>query len=93
MEKRSQVIALYRFIQRKIVKDIEISQSTVSRILKHYAHYETVVSKRKDKCGRKPKTSPKDDRKLIRESKTNPRLTCIELQNIMEQSGCSIYPQ
>ena len=44
----------------------------------------------KGKCGRKRKTTKRDDAKLLRDSKINPRKTSEELKRDLDESGVQV---
>jgi len=46
-----------------------------------------VSPRRKEKCGRKPNTTPKDDAQLIRNSNKNPRKKSFDLQKDLAHAG------
>ncbi|KAJ4441738.1 hypothetical protein ANN_11596 [Periplaneta americana] len=47
---------------------------------------------KKGNCGRKRKTSPADDRLIVRKSKLNPRLTAVDLtRELMATTGANIH--
>ncbi|KAJ4445714.1 hypothetical protein ANN_12399 [Periplaneta americana] len=48
--------------------------------------------RKKGNCGRKRKTSPADDRLIVRKSKLNPRLTAVDLtRELMATTGANIH--
>ena len=68
IENRSKIIALSKsagMSQRNIVLQLGITQSTVCRVLKYQAAFNTLVANRKVKYGRKRKSSSVDDRNLL----------------------------
>lgn len=82
-EQRQRIIALALHSsksQAEIAKDIGVSQPTVSRIIRRHHQTGSVEPQRKGRCGRKRKTTPRDDKKLLRKSLCNPRLTAIDLK-------------
>ena len=60
---------------REMSKIVGVSISTISRTMKTKKETGSVTPKRKGKCGRKRKTTPRDDAYLIRESVKDPRKT------------------
>ncbi|KAK9751429.1 hypothetical protein QE152_g5027 [Popillia japonica] len=60
-------------IQRDIAKECKVSLGAVNKILKLNRDTGTIEVNRKGKCGRKRKTTPRDEAFIIRESKLNPR--------------------
>jgi len=64
---REGVLTLYRYCQktsREIAGMVGMSQSTVCRIIRRFKETGTTSPRRKGKCGRKCKTSAKDDKML-----------------------------
>ena len=82
--KRSKVLTLLQYSdksQREIAKLCSVNQSTVSRVKKHYIATGSLSPLRQGKCGRKRKTSERDDRYLMLESIKNPKKTSDQLMN------------
>ena len=82
--KRSKILTLLQYSvksQREIAKLCSVNQSTVSRVKKHYIATGTLSSLRQGKCGRKRKTSERDDRYLMLESIKNPKKISEQLMN------------
>lgn len=74
--KRSKVITLHEHTslnQRQIAKQCESSLGSVNKIIKLKNQTKSVSPKRKVLCGRKRKTTDKDDAILIINSKLNPQ--------------------
>ena len=69
---------------------VGVSQKSVSRIIKLQDATGFVTPKRKGKCGRKRKTTPKDDLILVRNSKKDSRKTSFDLQKDLESAGVRI---
>ena len=67
-----------------------MGQTTVARIIRQFKETGSLTPKRKGKCGRKRKTTPKDDSYLIRKSKLDPRKTSSDLQKDLASSGVEI---
>ena len=69
---------------------MDVNQSTGSRILKQARTTGTLAPKRKEKCGRKRKTLTRDDIRLLRESKEDPRKTSDMLRKDLLSSGVNV---
>ena len=65
---------------RDVAGIVGVRQSTLSRIKRRFEEIGTVSSKRKEKCGRKSKTSTKDDKMLQRLSGTDSKKTISDLK-------------
>ena len=74
----------------EISKIVGVSISTISRIMKMKKETGSVTPKRKGKCGRKRKTTPKDDAYLIRESVKDPRKTSDAIKTTLGEKGIEI---
>ena len=91
--KRASIISLWsntQLSQRDIARRFGVNQSMVSRLLKQVAKTGSGSPQRKGKCGRKQKTSPRDDIFLIRQSKLDPRKTSFDLQRDLSHTGKQI---
>ena len=91
--KRASIISLWsntQLSQRDIARRFGVNQSTVSRLLKQVAKTGSGSPQRKGKCGKKRKTSPRDDIFLIRQSKLDPRKTSFDLQRDLAHTGKQI---
>ena len=74
--KRSKILTLLQYSdksQQEIAKFCSVNQSTVSQVKKHYIATGSLSPLRQEKCGRKRKTSERDDRYLMLESIKNPK--------------------
>ncbi|KAJ4427681.1 hypothetical protein ANN_25330 [Periplaneta americana] len=94
--KRSKIITLAEhssMTQRQIAAECHIGLATVNSIIKRYRETESITpQKKKGNCSRKRKTSPADDRLIIRKSKLNPRLTAVDLtRELMATTGANIH--
>lgn len=92
-KKRSKVITLNEhtsMTQRQIAEECGISLGAVNRIIKQKLNLGTISPQRKGHCGRKRKTTTKDDVILLRNSKINPQKTSIDLKKDLESSGVHI---
>ena len=78
------------FLKKKIAETVGVSLGAVNRILKQSKETGNVERKRKWKCERKRKTTKRDDAKLLRDSKRNPRKTMEELKRDLDESGVQI---
>ena len=67
-----------------------VSLGAVNRILKQSKETGNVEIRRKGKCGRKRKTTKRNDAKLLRDSKRNPRKTSKELKRDLDESSVQI---
>ena len=88
--KRASILALLNHCQkssREIAELVGSSQSTVSRIICSFENTGSALSKRKAKCGRKSKTSVRDDKMLLRLSIEDPRKTSSDLKRDMMDYG------
>ena len=80
--KRSQIVTLSVYChktQREIAKICKVSQRAVCNILKLKKFTGFVSPKRRGRCGRKRKTSARDDRKILSESVKYPRKTSDQI--------------
>ncbi|KAJ4447111.1 hypothetical protein ANN_09111 [Periplaneta americana] len=93
--KRSKIITLAEqssMTQRQIAAECHIGLATVNSIIKRYRETGSITTQRKGNCGRKRKTSPADDRLIVRKSKLNPRLTAVDLtRELMATTGANIH--
>ena len=74
--KRTKILTLHEHTaknQCEIASIVGLNQSTASQILKQARTTGTLSPMRKEKCGRKRKTSTRDNIRLLRESKKDPR--------------------
>ena len=91
--KRASILTLRKNTEktyREISKLVGVSISTISRIMKMKKETGSVTPKPKGKCGRKRKTTPKDDAYLIRESVKNPRKTSDAIKTTLGEKGIEI---
>ncbi|KAJ4447397.1 hypothetical protein ANN_09403 [Periplaneta americana] len=93
--KRSKIITLAEhssMTQREIAAECHIGLATVNSIIKRYRETGSITPQKKGNCGRKGKTSPADDRLIVRKSKLNPRLTAVDLtRELMATTGANIH--
>ena len=69
-KKRASVLTLRENIEKtykKISKIVDVSISTISRVVKLKKETGSVTQKRKGRCGHTRKTTPRDDVYLIRQ--------------------------
>ena len=93
LEIRSKIVTLSEYTnlsQRKIASECSVSVGAVNNILKLHKSTGSIRPRRKGKCGRKKKTSARDDAMIIRMSKFNPRKTSHELKVDIEGAGVCI---
>lgn len=93
LRKRSKIVTLSEYSdksQREIARICNVSQGTVSNILRLYKESGTLSPKRVGHCGRKKITSKRDDRYLIHQSKTNPRKTSDSLKQDLASHGAVV---
>lgn len=92
--KREKIITLSEhtsMTQRDIAKNCLVSLGAVNKLLKQKRETGSVEVKRKGKCGRKRKTTHRDECLLLRNSKLNPRKTSFDLQQDLEKAGVKIH--
>lgn len=92
-KKRSRIISLAEhteYTQRNIASLVGVSQKSVSRIIKQNEETGSFTPKRKGRCGRKRKTTPRDDAVIIRNSKLDPRKSSFELQKDLQHAGVEV---
>ena len=82
--KRASIVTLHQYNQASsgdISKKISLPQTSVSRIIRQYQTTESVSLKQKGKCGRKRKTTAKNDAYILKKSKQDPPKTSVEITN------------
>lgn len=93
--KRSKIITLAEhssMTQRQIAAECHVGLATVNSIIKRYRETGSITPQKKGNCGRKRKTTPTDDRLIVRKSKINPRLTAVDLtREIIDTTGVNIH--
>ena len=83
VNQRQRIIALWRdarFSQRQIARATNIPLSTVNRICKRFEDQGNVNIQRKGRCGPRRKSTPVDDRVILRASMKNPRLNAKDIK-------------
>lgn len=92
-KKRSKIVTLALFCQksqRDIAKTCKVSQKTVSNVIRLYKSTGSVSPRRLGKCGRKRKTTRRDDRRLLQESIRFPKKTSSQLKRDLPQIAGAI---
>ena len=92
-KKRASIIALKEHAGlsiRQISQEMKVAKSTVGDILKRKQDTGESSTLRQGRCGRKRKTTPRDDTVIIRESIKNPKKTSADLQRDLSTSGVNI---
>lgn len=82
--KRASILALHlntKMTQREISEAVNVSKSSVNRVIKRFKDTGTSGPLRKGRCGRRRKTTARTDKKLVRRSLANPRMTAVDLKN------------
>ena len=77
-------------LAKKNRKGLDVKQFTVSRLIKQVAKTGSATSQWKRKCGRKRKTSSRDDIFVMRQSKLDPRKNSLDLQRDVALTGTEI---
>ena len=91
--KQASIITLYFHSQkssREIASIMSVSLSIVSKILRSFKETGSATPKQEEKCGRKSKTSPRDDKILHRLSVIDPGKTSGDLKRDMMAYGVHI---
>lgn len=84
---RDRIITLHtdaHFTQRKIACQLGLSQPTVHRIIKRYTDICVSTTLRSGKCGRKRKSSALENRRILRCSMINPRLSANDIKKELD---------
>lgn len=90
---RAKIVALAEhagFSQRKIAEVCKVKKSTVGDIIKKYQESGSFSPKRIGNCGRKRKTSVRQDRLLLIKSKADPKKTSERLRQDIAVDGISV---
>lgn len=93
-KKRSKIITLHEYshmTQRDIASVCQVSVGVVNKLIRQRIETGSISPKRKGRCGRKRKTSARDDKLLLRISKLDPRKTSIVLKKELEVAGVHIH--
>lgn len=91
--KRTKIVTLSQHTSmtvRDIAAAVGVGKSSVSRIINQQKNFGTVSPKRKSKCGRKRKTTPRTDKFLVRNSIMHPYKTSRDLQRELIATGVSV---
>ncbi|GFT00804.1 HTH_Tnp_Tc3_2 domain-containing protein [Trichonephila clavipes] len=75
---------------RDITAAVGVGKSSVFRIINQQKNFGAVSPKRKSKCGRKCKTTPRIDKFLVRNSTMHPHKTGRNLQRELLVTGVSV---
>lgn len=92
-KKRAKVIALKEHTSmtiRDIATAVGVGKSSVSRIVRTFQDSGSLSPRRKGKCGRKRKTTPRTDKILIRNSKQHPKKTSTDLRRDLLDYGVDV---
>ena len=79
--KRASILSLWKHAelsQREIARRLDVNQSIVTRLIKQVTKIGSATPQRKGKCGRKSKTTPRDNAFVIRQSKLDPRKSSFD---------------
>ena len=76
--------------QKEIAAKLGVSTQTVSNIKKKLKYGHSLSSNRVGKCGKKRKTTPREDRKIVQMALKNRRLSCRKLSNVLSAEGIII---
>lgn len=79
--------------QKEIAKKLNISPQSVSLIKKKEENHQDLVTKRKGNCGRKRKTSPRVDRKMVKLALGNRRLSCRKIATLLADEEINLHPR
>lgn len=91
--KRTKIITLHDHTSktyREIASTVGVSSATVSRVIKLQKVFGSISPKRKGKCGRRRKTTRRDDVILLRESKRDPRKTSDSIAKDLKDRGIEV---
>ena len=92
--KRAKVVALGKHAAmtvRQIGDALDIGKSTVARIINENIKTGHCNTKRRGKCGRKRKTTARDDSFVIRNSVIDPKKTSVDLQSDLASAGVVVH--
>lgn len=92
---REKIITLSKYssmTQRQIAQECQVSLASVNKFVRLSSKNLSTSPKRKGKCGRKRKTSPRDDKMLLKNSIINPTKTSTELNTDLQYAGINIDP-
>ena len=92
-KKRASIVALKEhggLSIRQISEKMKVAKSTVGDILKRKEDTGESSTLRRGRCGRKRKTTPRDNKVIIRNSIKYPKKTSIDLQRDLSSAGVNI---
>ena len=92
--KREQIVALSKHAKksvREIGKELGIHKSTVGRVVKRSNDSDNLTVQRQGRCGRKRKTTARDDQMIMRNSIKDPRKTSVYLKRDLSAAGVSVH--
>ena len=75
----------------EIAKTLNVSTRTVGPIKKKMRNDEDLVAKRAGKCGRKRKTTPRLDRKIVKMCLSNRRSSCRKISSGLAAQGFVVH--
>ena len=78
-------------MQRVIGTKFSVGVATVLRIIHQYKETGSITPNKKGNCGRKKKTPSTDNRFLLKKSKANPRLTAVDLDRNLRDTGVNLH--
>lgn len=79
--------------QKEIARKLKISPQSVSLIKKKEENHRDLGPKRKGNCGRKRKTSPRVDRKIVKLALGNRRLSCRKIATLLAEEETNLHPR
>ena len=91
--KRAKILTLHEHTtisQQEISNAVGVNKSSVNRIIMLHNETGHVETKRKGKCGRKRKTTTRDDSFIMRKSKADPRKSSDDLKRDLAEAGVHI---
>uniref|UniRef100_A0A1B6C860 Paired domain-containing protein n=1 Tax=Clastoptera arizonana TaxID=38151 RepID=A0A1B6C860_9HEMI len=92
--KRRKIVTLHEhtsLTQRQIAEQCGVSLGSVNNIIKLKNVTGSIYPKRKGFCGRKRKTTTKDDAILLKNSKLHPEKNSFDLKKDLEDAGVHIH--
>lgn len=79
--------------QREIAKKLHVSPQSVCVIKKKEENKVHLGSNRAGNCGRKRKTTPRADRKIVKLALRNRRLSCRKIAALVGEEGINLHPR
>ena len=92
--KRAQIVALSKHTKksvREIGKELGTPKSTVGRVVKRSNDSDDVTVQRQGRCGRKRKTTARDDQMTMGNSVKDPRKTSVHLKRDLSAAGVNVH--